>query len=205
VLKQKYSKDVNNGYLLSTIATVLRKSVGLAPLCCIYSLLFFISTNMSPPSDADARVDDALGLAGLRRTAATLALARLFRGAGDVMLAHTQIGSALMAQGLAVNRVPVYRLLDRFVAAGLLSRSVDAQRVSRFALASFEGKTAPYFECDDCHRHFRLTDSAKKLNDAARQVLRILEAAGHEGHTIDVSICGRGAGCATGMQSRSFW
>jgi Fur family ferric uptake transcriptional regulator len=165
----------------------------------------FISTNMSHPSDADARVDAALSLAGLRRTSATLALARLFWEAGDVMLAHSQIESALMARGVAVNRVTLYRLLDRFVAAGLLSRTVDAQRVSRFALASFEAKSAPHFECDDCHRHFRLPDSAKKLNDAARQVLRVLEAAGHEGHTIDVSVHGRCAGCATtSMQSRGF-
>lgn len=163
-----------------------------------------MSHKISPPSDAIDRVDAALASAGLRRTPATLALARLFMRGGNVMLAHAQIEQALVAEGLAVNRVTVYRLLDRFVAAGLLGRTVDAQRVSRFALATQEGNAAPRFECDDCHRQFRLADGSKKLDDAARQVLRALEAAGHEGHSIDVSIHGRCAGCATGTQSGSF-
>lgn len=159
---------------------------------------------MTLPSDVDARVDAALSSARLRRTPATLALAQVFMDASDVMLAHAQIEQALTAQGLAVNRVTLYRLLDRFVAAGLLGRTVDTQRVSRFALATVEGKSAPRFACDDCHRQFRLDDGSKKIDNAARQVLRALEAAGHEGHSIDVSIHGRCAGCASGAQSRSF-
>jgi Fur family ferric uptake transcriptional regulator len=159
---------------------------------------------MCHPSDVDVRVDDALSAAGLRRTPATLALARLFWEAGDVMLTHTQIEQSLKARGLTVNRVTIYRLLDRFVAAGLLARTVDAQRLSRFSLAALEANASPRFECDDCHRQFRLANGLKKLNDAASQVLSVLEAAGHEGHSIDVSIHGRCADCATGVQSRIF-
>ena len=159
---------------------------------------------MSHLSDANTRVEATLRSAGLRRTPATLALARLFMEAGDVMLPHAKIEQAIKAQGLTVNRVTVYRLLDRFVTAGLLSRTVDAQRVSRFALATLEGKSVPHFECDDCHRQFRLADSSKKIDSAARQMLKVLGASGHAVHSIDVSIHGRCAGCTTGTQSGNF-
>ncbi|MDP2817696.1 MAG: transcriptional repressor [Polaromonas sp.] len=158
---------------------------------------------MSNSFNADAWVDAALASAGLRRTAATLALARLFARGDEAMLAHAQVEQLLAAEGLKVNRVTLYRLLDRFAAAGLLRRTVDAQRVSRFVRSSQEGGPAPRFECDDCHRQFRLADDSQKLNDAARQVLQVLEAAGHEGHTIDVSVHGRCAGCATDAAPRS--
>lgn len=153
----------------------------------------------------DALIDEALAAAGLRRTAATLALARLFTRGDDPVLSHAEVLQALAGEGAAVNRVTVYRLLDRFVAAGLLRRTVDAQRASRFSLAVTvpEGEAVPRFECDDCHRQVRLDDGAEKLGAAARQVLKALEAAGHEGHSIDVSVHGRCAGCATDAQPRS--
>ncbi|AEG94127.1 Fur family transcriptional regulator [Ramlibacter tataouinensis] len=152
----------------------------------------------------DALIDEALASAGLRRTAATLALARLFTQGDDPVLSHAEVQDALAGEGAAVDRVTVYRLLDRFVAAGLLRRAVDAQRVSRFSLAvtAPEGEAVPRFECDDCHRQFRLDDGADKLGAAARQVLKALEAAGHEGHSVEVAVHGRCAGCATEAQPR---
>jgi Fur family ferric uptake transcriptional regulator len=152
---------------------------------------------MQAPSESDALVDAALATAGLRRTPATLALARLFTRGEQGALSHGQVEQGLEQEGAAVNRVTVYRLLERFVAAGLLRRTVDAQRVSRFELAAPGDSAKPRFECDDCHRQFRLDEGVDKLGDAARQVLRALEAAGHEGHSIDVSVHGRCAGCAS--------
>ncbi|MEJ7929708.1 transcriptional repressor [Ramlibacter sp. AN1015] len=146
-------------------------------------------------SPLDAQLDAALASAGLRRTAGTLALARVFGTTPDAVLSHAEIEHVLVRQGVEINRVTLYRLLERFVAAGLLRRTVDAQRVSRFSAANRESGV-PRFECDDCHRHFRLTDDGGKLDAAARKVLQALEAAGHEGHSIDVAVHGRCAGCA---------
>lgn len=148
-------------------------------------------------SQTDVLIDEALASAGLRRTPATLALARLFTQGDDPVLSHAQVLEALAADGAAVNRVTVYRLLDRFVGAGLLRRTVDAQRVSRFSMAGHESEAVPRFECDDCHRQFRLAEGAGQLGDAARQVLKALEAAGHHGHSVDVAVHGRCAGCAS--------
>jgi len=158
--------------------------------------------SMQNLTDADALVDAALASAKLRRTPATLALARLYTRAHHAVLSHGEVEQALADEGVAVNRVTVYRLLERFAAAGLLRRSVDAQRVSRFALAAPETDGVPRFECDDCHRQFRVAD-ADKLGDAARQVLKVLHAAGHEGHSINVSVHGRCAGCASEVQPKA--
>jgi Fur family transcriptional regulator, ferric uptake regulator len=157
---------------------------------------------MPAPPDTDALLDAALASAKLRRTPATMALARLFTRGDDAVLSQAEVEHALAAQGIAVNRVTVYRLLDRFTAAGLLRRSVDALRVSRFALAAEENEALPRFECDACHRQFRLSDGTQKLGDAARQVLKALQAAGHEGRSVDVSVHGRCAGCASSTRAR---
>ncbi len=166
-------------------------------LCFFVSFCLFITVRSTTPTNA--LVDAALASAQLRRTPGTLALAQLFTQGDEVVLSHAQVEQALAAQGVAVNRVTLYRLLDRFTAAGLLRRTVDAQRVSRFSMAT-QDSAAPLFECDDCHRQFRLADDADTLGEAARKVLQALAAAGHQGHSVDVSVHGRCAGCASDAQ-----
>lgn len=95
---------------------------------------------------------------GMRATRATRALARLYEARPDAALSEAEVETALATAGAAVNKVTVYRLLDRFAAAGLLHKQVDAARVTRYALAPQGGDgAAPRFECDDCHRQFRLS------------------------------------------------
>ena len=101
------------------------------------------------------------------------------------------------AAGAPVNRVTVYRMLDRFAAAGLLHKQVDAARVMRYALApQGEEGAAPRFECDDCHQQFRLSQSAAPVQSALQEVLQALASAGHEGLAVDIAVRGRCAGCA---------
>ncbi len=104
---------------------------------------------------------------------------------------------ALDAAGVQVNRVTVYRLLDRFAAAGLLQRQIDGARVTRFALAApgHDG-AAPRFECGGCHRQFRLSQGSARMQAALRPLLRTLAQAGHENLAVDIAVHGLCAGCA---------
>ncbi len=151
-----------------------------------------------PPLSSAAATHSAWTLpAGMRATRATRALAQLFETRPDAALSEAEVESALAAAGAPVNKVTVYRMLDRFAAAGLLQRQVDAARVTRFALAPQGGEGAvPRFECGDCHRQFRLAQGSARVQSALKQVLQALATAGHESLAVDIAVRGRCAGCA---------
>jgi Fur family transcriptional regulator, ferric uptake regulator len=147
----------------------------------------------SPPAAAPQRQDSA----GLRRTRATVALTALFKDHPELVLTQAEVESSLHACGVDVNRVTVYRLLDRFVRSGLLQRQVGPDRITRFSAVDMaSGPWAPRFECEECHRQFRLQDGSAQVQAAARKVLQALQTLGHEGHDVEVSVRGRCAGCA---------
>lgn len=134
---------------------------------------------------------------GLRSTRATRALLAFFVSRPDAVLAEAEVEAGLKQAGVAVNRVTVYRLLDRLTTAGLLRRQVDGRRVARFALAAApEEDASPRFECDGCHRQFRLSQDSKRMQSALRQMLKALACAGHESLAVDIAVRGRCAGCA---------
>lgn len=138
--------------------------------------------------------------AQLRRTKATLAVADLFCTPSAHVnlqaLSHADVQQALKLRGVPANRVTLYRLLERFAQSGVLRRSVDAQRVSRFAVSSAPGDAAlPHFECNTCHMHYQLADGAAQVTKAARQALKALEAIGHQGHSVELAIRGTCATC----------
>ena len=134
---------------------------------------------------------------GMRATRATRALAAVYQARPDAALSEPEVETALAQAGVAVNKVTVYRMLDRFAAAGLLQKQVDAARVTRYALApQGEEGAAPRFECDDCHRQFRLSQGAAKVQKALQQMLQALATAGHESLAVDVAVHGRCADCA---------
>ena len=152
--------------------------------------------NSSPPF-ADAASTAPVSNAAMRRTRATVALTALFKDHPDDAMTHAEVEKALSSAGIDVNRVTIYRLLDRFVAAGLLQRHVDTHRVTHFSMVGAQtGAWAPRFECDSCHRQFRLTDGSEQVQATARKVLQALESLGHEGREVDISVRGRCAGCA---------
>ena len=158
------------------------------------ALQFTMSSTASPSSDQPL----AWALPpGMRATRATRALERLYHERPHAALSEAEVEAALAAAGAPVNRVTVYRMLDRFAAAGLLHKQVDAARVMRYALApQGEEGAAPRFECDDCHQQFRLSQSAAPVQSALQEVLQALASAGHEGLAVDIAVRGRCAGCA---------
>lgn len=154
-------------------------------------------------------LDAWLSAAGLRRTRATLAVMQLFASDASWSATHADVEQALRARGLEVNRVTLYRLLDRLAHSGLLARHADdPTRTWRFALASgvlwpnspaadgAVGSVVPRFECDACHRQFHLTEASPPTQAVAEQLLQALASLGHQGQRVDLAVHGTCAGCA---------
>lgn len=147
--------------------------------------------------------DRWLAQVGLRRTKATRAVLQLFLSNSTWLATHADVETALLAKGLEVNRVTLYRLLDRMSSAGLLERHADdAARTWRYALAPHPMFSAgggsgvvPRFECDACHRQFRLTEASPPTQAVADELLKTLANLGHQGQRVDLSIHGTCAVC----------
>ncbi len=142
-------------------------------------------------------IQTRLEAAGLRRTLATRAVLGLFLAHPQGSLSHAQALASLQARGLDINRVTLYRLLDRLAACGVLQRHADDDaRTWRYGLAaSGDEALAPRFECDACHRQFRLTEASEPTQAVARDLFRTLASLGHQGQRVDLSIHGTCAGC----------
>ncbi len=146
-------------------------------------------------------VQSRLEAAGLRRTLATRAVLGLFLARPGSRLTHAQAQAALTTRGLNLNRVTLYRLLDRLAACGVLRREADEQRIWCFSLASTGEALAeadgavPRFECDACHRHFELPDASEPTRTAMQDLFQALARLGHQGTRLDVSIHGTCARC----------
>lgn len=156
-----------------------------------------------PPKELSAvppEIQTRLEAAGLRRTLATRAVLGLFLANPQGTLSHAQALALLLNRGLDVNRVTLYRLLDRLAACGVLQRHADDDaRTWRYGLATGgdEG-AAPRFECGACHRQFRLTEASEPTRAAASGLLRALADLGHQGQRVDVSVHGTCADCVPG-------
>lgn len=146
-------------------------------------------------------IQSRMEAAGLRRTLATRAVLGLFLARPAGGLTHAQALASLTARGLDINRVTLYRLLDRLAACGVLQRQADDARTWHFSLAlpmpGGEDEVAlPRFECDACHRQFRLTDASEPTRAVTHDLFAALARLGHQGSRVDVSIHGTCAGCA---------
>lgn len=157
---------------------------------------------MSTPPSGNRLPDDILArisAAGLRRTLATRVVLGLFVADPGVVLTHAQVLALVQARGLDVNRVTLYRLLDRLAACGALQReTVEATRTWRFRLASAadaDGQ-APRFECDSCHQRFRLDGASASTRELADSLFSRLAALGHQGVRLELAVHGTCAGCA---------
>lgn len=149
--------------------------------------------NPTVPPEIQTRLESA----GLRRTLATRAVLGLFLVNPQGTLSHAQALASLRSRGLDINRVTLYRLLDRLAACGVLQRHTDDDaRTWRYGLASGDADAAaPRFECDACHRQFRLTEASEPTRAVARDLFRTLARLGHQGQRVDLSIHGTCASC----------
>lgn len=159
---------------------------------------------LKEPVSVPSYIQTRLEAAGLRRTLATRAVLGLFLAQPPGGLTHAQAMNALTARGLDINRVTLYRLLDRLAVCGVLQRQTDdEERTWRFSLAPEQGMASrsvpadgvPQFECDACHRHFDVEGAAAPMRSLLRDLQRLLVQGGHQGERVEVAVHGTCADC----------
>ena len=154
---------------------------------------------------ADAKADpiDALLTAhGLRRTSAARLVLGWLLAHPDTSYTHAQLQAALVSSTeLALDRVTLYRLIDRLTQVGLLLCRVDASRVRRYQAMPTSVHAIPHFECQSCHRDSPLAGalqaSADDLERAAQTALDALKALGYQGMSLDFAVRGVCVDCVT--------
>ena len=162
---------------------------------------------MPTPSDP---IDTLLTAHGLRRTAAARRVLGWLLAHPDTSYTHAQLQAALAgegdpADGAPLDRVTLYRLIDRLTQVGLLLCRVDASRVRRYQAMPAGVHAMPHFECQSCHRDSPLESalqaSADDLDRAAQSALEALKALGYQGMSLDFAVRGVCADCATGAST----
>jgi Fur family ferric uptake transcriptional regulator len=178
-----------------------------------------------PSGNANDPIDALLSAHGLRRTAAARRVLGWLLAHPDTSYTHAQLQAALTgakeppdlriqsaktrtgkkaADTAPLDRVTLYRLIDRLTQVGLLLCRVDASRVRRYQAMPAGVHAMPHFECQSCHRDSPLENalqaSAGDLDRAAQSALEALKALGYQGMSLDFAVRGVCADCATGAK-----
>ena len=151
-------------------------------------------------------ISELLTAHGLRRTSAARLVLGWLLAHPEVSYTHAQLQTALAGDdgGDAgeLDRVTLYRLIDRLTQVGLLLCRVDARRTRRYQAMPAEIHAIPHFECQSCHRDSPLSGAlqanANDLERAAQTALEALKALGYQGVSMDFAVRGVCADCATG-------
>ncbi|MFI5446792.1 Fur family transcriptional regulator [Polaromonas sp. UC242_47] len=162
---------------------------------------------MPSPSDP---IDTLLSAHGLRRTNAARRVLGWLLAHPDTSYTHAQLQAALAGEGdttdsAVLDRVTLYRLIDRLTQVGLLLCRVDASRVRRYQAMPVGVHAMPHFECQSCHRDSPLATALQASTDdlerAAETALEALKALGYQGMSLDFAVRGVCADCATGKSN----
>lgn len=145
-------------------------------------------------------IDTLLSAHGLRRTGAARRVLGWLLAHPDISYTHAQLQEALADDIHSLDRVTLYRLIDRLTQVGLLLCRVDARRVRRYQAMPASVKAIPHFECQSCHRDSPLSGTlqsgAVDLELAAQQAIQALRALGYQGLSLDLAVRGVCADCA---------
>jgi Fur family ferric uptake transcriptional regulator len=164
----------------------------------------------STPDSAADPIDALLSAHGLRRTTASRLVLGWLLAHADTSYTHAQLQSALQGehaldQGISLDRVTLYRLIDRLTQVGLLLCWVDTNRVRRYQAMPASVHAIPHFECQSCHRDSPLASalkaSAQDLERAAQTAIEALTVLGYQGMSLDFAVRGVCIDCATGTES----
>ena len=151
-------------------------------------------------------VDAMLLSHGLRRTLAARRLLKWMLAHREASFTHAQLWQQLRSPGGdKLDRVTLYRLVDRLTRAGLLSCRVDASRVRRYqalAVPTSGGGAHIHFQCERCRRERPLAAAgdagAAELAEAALMAVQTLQDQGYRGLSVDLAVRGLCAECVSG-------
>jgi Fur family ferric uptake transcriptional regulator len=153
-----------------------------------------------------APIDALLTAHGLRRTSAARLVLGWLLAHPDTSYTHAQLQAALAGgpgdgDSGALDRVTLYRLIDRLTQVGLLLCRVDVNRVRRYQAMPASVHTIPHFECQSCHRDSPLAGalqaSAADLDRAAHTALEALRSLGYKDISVDFAVRGVCVDCAS--------
>ena len=184
-----------------------------------------LSTNLAISRSALAAgdpIDALLSAHGLRRTSAARLVLGWLLAHPETSYTHAQLQAALSddpvagrtaaathaaaSEGVRLDRVTLYRLIDRLTQVGLLLCRVDSQRVRRYQAMPPSVQTMPHFECQSCHKDSPLSGALKAnahdLERAAQTALEALQALGYQGMSLDFAVRGVCADCAAPAASK---
>ena len=151
-------------------------------------------------------IEVLLSAHGLRRTSAARLVLGWLLANPDTSYTHAQLQAALgggVDSPAALDRVTLYRLIDRLTQVGLLLCRVDASRTRRYQAMPASVHAIPHFECQSCHRDRPLAGalsgalnaSAQDLERAAQTALQALKTLGYQGMSMDFAVRGVCADC----------
>jgi Fur family ferric uptake transcriptional regulator len=147
-------------------------------------------------------IDELLTAHSLRRTHAARRVLGWLLAHPDTSYTHAQLQSALAGDVAELDRVTLYRLIDRLTQVGLLLCRVDASRTRRYQAMPAQIHAIPHFECQSCHKDSPLAGAlqanSNDLERAAQTALDALKALGYKGISMDFAVRGVCADCATG-------
>ena len=149
--------------------------------------------------------DDLLVAHGLRRTNAARMVVDWLRAHADTHWTHAQLQEALARESsTTLDRVTLYRLLDRLSEVGLLRCKVDAERVRHYQAVIEDVPAAPHFECNNCHRDLPLEGQMDKTNaelaQAAIAAIQALKTLGQQNVSVDLALRGICGDCAPAQE-----
>ncbi|MEY3783376.1 MAG: hypothetical protein RIS97_1555 [Pseudomonadota bacterium] len=152
-------------------------------------------------------IDALLSAHGLRRTGAARLVLGWLLAHPETSYTHAQLllaleGDNTQAQDrMSLDRVTLYRLIDRLTQVGLLLCRVDASRVRRYQAMPASVHAIPHFECQSCHRDQPLSGAllanAEDIEVATQTALKALKALGYQGLSMDFAVRGVCADCST--------
>jgi Fur family transcriptional regulator, ferric uptake regulator len=165
----------------------------------------------APSLSAADPIDGLLSAHGLRRTAAARRVLGWLLAHSDTSYTHAQLQMALSDDSddtaAPLDRVTLYRLIDRLTQVGLLLCRVDSQRVRRYQAMPASVHATPHFECQSCHRDSPLAGalraSANDLEKAAETAMDALRALGYQDVHMDFAVRGLCIDCATAAPAPS--
>ena len=155
-------------------------------------------TNLSAAPDP---IDALLSAHGLRRTGAARLVLGWLLAHPDTSYTHAQLQAALHGDAHSLDRVTLYRLIDRLTQVGLFLCRVDAKRVRRYQAMPASVKALPHFECQSCHKDSPLVGALQTNSQdmalAAQNALYALQALGYQGLSFNLALRGVCADCVT--------
>lgn len=146
-------------------------------------------------------IDDLLKAHGLRKTALSRMVLGFFLAHPNIAFSHAQLQDQMnLMLDSAVDKVTLYRLIDRLTQVSLLLCRVDMNRVRSYQLMPATIKNTPFFHCQSCQKDSSISQviqqEALDLSKAAANASQHLASLGYQNVSYQLTLNGVCMDCA---------